>query len=66
MLKGNSLTLSSLELLCLAGASDTTIEPTEGDDLLVLLHVTEIRVSLGELQACFRNTSEFFGNVTNE
>ena len=39
-------TLSSLELLHLSSASNTTIETGEGDGLLVLLHIIEIGICL--------------------
>ena len=50
MKKGSKRTLSRLELLRLAGAADTTREAAEGDDLLVLGYVSEIRVRLSEFE----------------
>jgi len=44
-------TLNCLELLSLAGTSNTTIETTERNALLVLLDVTKVGVSLGKLHA---------------
>lgn len=46
------LTLSRLELLCLASTTDTTRETTEGDDLFVFHDVAEVSVSLGQFHAC--------------
>lgn len=43
-------TLRPPELLRLARAPDTAVETCEGDDLLVLLDITEVLVRLGELQ----------------
>ena len=40
-----------LELFRLRRATDTTGEATEGDDLLVVLDVAEVRVRLRELEA---------------
>ena len=43
-------TLSLLELLGLAGAADTTSEPAEGNDLLVLGDIAKVSVRLGQLE----------------
>lgn len=46
-------TLRRLELLRLGRASNTSCEPSEGDDLLVLRDIAEIGVGFGELETCF-------------
>ena len=45
-------TLSSLELLRLASAANTSREATERNNLLVLLHVRKILVRLGQFEVC--------------
>lgn len=49
---GAGHTLSRLELLRLARTSNTTRKATEGDNLLVFLHVAEVGVCLGQLKTC--------------
>ena len=47
-------TLSSLELLGLAGTANTARESAERDDLLVVGYVAKVGVCLRELEACTR------------
>ena len=50
--EGNRLrTLSRLELLRLASTADTTVEPPEGDDLVVGEDIAEVGVRLRQLKA---------------
>lgn len=48
-------TLSRLELLRLTRTPDTTSKPTEGNNLLVVLHVAEVGVRLGQFETCRLN-----------
>lgn len=45
-------TLGCLELLCLARPSNTTREPPERNDLLVVGNIGEVGVGLGQFKAC--------------
>ena len=49
---GTLRTLRSPELLCLTGTPNTTVEAGEWYNLLVLLHVTQVPVRLGQLHPC--------------
>ena len=53
-------TLGSLEFLGLSSATDTTVEVTERNDLLVLSDVLQVAVSLAQLQTLNSN-SDFMG-----
>lgn len=44
-------TLRCLELLCLTRTSNTTREPSEGNNLLVLFNIAEVGVRLCEFEA---------------
>ena len=44
-------TLSRLELLRLAGTANTTVEPPEGNDLVVGEDIAEVGVRLRQLEA---------------
>ena len=53
-------TLSSLEFLGLRSTTNTTVESTEGNDLLVFGNVVEVSISLAQLQT-LDSSSNFTG-----
>lgn len=54
----NGRTLSSFKLLCLASTTNTTVEPPERNDLLVVGNVEKVGVGLGQLKTCVRSKIE--------
>ena len=53
-------TLSSLEFLGLSSTTNTTVEVTEGNTLLVLIDVLQVAVSLAQLQT-LNGSSDLMG-----
>ena len=62
-------TLSRLELLRLASTADTTVEPPEGDDLVVGEDIAEVGVRLRQLEAYISHStsiSHFLSQLTSK
>ena len=50
-------TLSGSKLFSLGSTTNTTIESSEGNDLLVLFYVSQVLIGLGQFQACGNNSN---------